>query len=254
MEVFEGWAKECSCRFKRVDSPTDKYLGKNGRDTQLVAQLLYSLRGRLRESCRALRICKRPSIFSDWGHKARGLPVPTLALTRSSLIDAMLLMRASDGNYRNDRRCRRDRSISRILSDPVLTEVETGRGSHFSLRPTHPAARERVERAALPRQRRERDLFGLAPGGVCLVPRRPSPKRDPIRDLRHYCRSGGLLHHHFTFLPSPSPKATGCVFSVTLSVPAGSGPLDPWLTQGALPYGVRTFLLPSARGGREAAA
>ncbi len=25
--------------------------------------------------------------------------------------------------------------------------------------------------------------------------------RHPFRDRRHYCRRGGLLHHHFTFFP-----------------------------------------------------
>lgn len=41
------------------------------------------------------------------------------------------------------------RPISRILSDPTTTEVEAGRGSHFSVRPTHPVPQKRIERAAL---------------------------------------------------------------------------------------------------------
>ena len=59
--------------------------------------------------------------------------------------------------------------------------------------------------------------------------------------LLRYLRSGELLPPHFT-LTSGKPKlAQGGIFSATLSV-TSSCPNAPPLSQGILPYGVRTFL------------
>ncbi len=76
-----------------------------------------------------------------------------------------------------------------------------------------------------------RDIHGLAPGGVYRAP--------IITD--------GAVVSYTTISPFSRPvpinqDGAGCVFSVTLSVPAGFCPRDPRLTRGALPCGVRTFL------------
>ena len=97
----------------------------------------------------------------------------------------------------------------------------------------------------------ERNLFGLAPGGVCRVPsrlhvERGSPDRRRTlgagpRALRRRAVVSYTTISPFSLHPD-SAGVKGCVFSVTLSVPAGCSPRDPRLTRGALPPGVRTFL------------
>ena len=91
-------------------------------------------------------------------------------------------------------------SISRILS---FLSHRRRRGSHFSKRPTLPAIRKNIERAALfSAEAEKRDLHGLAPSGVC----------------RASGITAGAVVSYTTVSPFLPAEAGRCLFSVTLSV------------------------------------
>jgi len=87
-------------------------------------------------------------------------------------------------------------SISRILSDRLRDEAAIS-----LMRPTHSVFSTEVKKL-------NGQLFSVCtetePTWPCT--RRGFScgafRRHPFRDRRHYCRRGGLLHHHFTFFPS----------------------------------------------------
>ena len=74
--------------------------------------------------------------------------------------------------------------------------------------------------------RRPNSLFCLAPHGVC---------RAPALALR-------AVGSYPAFSPLPLARASGGLFSVTLSVTPGFRPTPPRVLRGMLPDGVRTFL------------
>jgi hypothetical protein len=149
-------------------------------------------------------------------------------------------------NFHNDKPRSMKLSVDKpnsVLSHH-LPKQPMKRGSHFSLRPTHPVFTDvnlNGRLSFLMRTSGKRDLHGLAPSGVSLVaPKAPSHTRpSPLLTMRW-----SLTPPFHLFLP---PKRRMYVFCDTIRF-CRILPAEPSLaplkadTRGTLPYGVRTFL------------